>query len=137
MPKTTSRATRKNAQPARDPRALTRRYLEAQPPATRRALQQIRAIVRSVAPKAEEAFSYGIPGFRLDAAPLLWYAGWKTHVGLYPVGTALAEHGIDVSAYAASKGTVRFPLDSPLPQTLIKRIVKVRAAIVRAASKAR
>lgn len=104
-----------------------RKYLAAQPAKARAALKEIRDLIRTVAPGAEEHFSYGIPGFRLDGKPFLWYAGFKQHVSMYPIGTqirtALAAH---LDGYETSKGTVRFPLDEPVPTLLVKRLVRAR-----------
>jgi uncharacterized protein YdhG (YjbR/CyaY superfamily) len=106
-----------------------RLYLAARPPAVRRRLQQIRTIVRAAAPAAVEHFSYGIPAFRLAGQPLIWYAAFKHHIGLYPIqADLLRAHRIDVSGYETSTGTVRLPLDEPLPVALVKRLVKARAA---------
>jgi len=108
--------------------AQVRRYLASQPAKQRTALRTVRAAIRATAPKAVEHFSYGIPGFRLDGRPLVWYAAFKQHVSLYPVTAAirrpLAE---DMKGYKTSTGTIRFPLDEPMPVALIKKIVKARA----------
>lgn len=106
-----------------------RGYLAALPPDVRKILEGMRAAVRSAAPKATEAFSYGIPGFKLDGKPLVWCAAWKAHVSLYPIGPALlAKVGIDPEAYETSKGTIRFPLSKPPSAALVKRLVKARMA---------
>jgi len=108
-----------------------RAYMAAQPPAVRRRLQQIRAAVRATAPGAVEHFSYRMPGFRLRGKTLIWYAGFKHHVSLFPITPALLRaHRIDVAGYVTSKGTIQFPLDAPLPIALVKRLVKARAAEV-------
>ena len=102
-------------------------------PAARRALQSLRAVIRETVPDAVETISYGIPAFKADGRPLIYCAGWKAHVSLYPISEAFARsHGIDVSGYVLSKGTIRFPLDKPLPLRLVKRLVKARLAWVRA-----
>jgi uncharacterized protein YdhG (YjbR/CyaY superfamily) len=104
-------------------------YLAAQPPATRAVLERVRAAIRKAAPRAEETISYQVPAYRLDGGGMLWFAGWKEHVSLYPVSAAMiAELGDEIAPYVASKGTLRFPLSAPLPLRLIARIAKVRAA---------
>lgn len=104
------------------------RYMALQPAKHRAALRKIRAIIRATAPTAVEHFSYGIPGFRLNQRPLVWYAAFKQHVSLYPV-TASIKRALAgaLDGYQTSTGTIRLPLDEPMPVTVIKKIVKARA----------
>jgi uncharacterized protein YdhG (YjbR/CyaY superfamily) len=106
-----------------------RAYFAALSPPARRRMQQIRAIIRAAAPGATEHFSYGIPAFKLEGQPLVWYGAFRHHSSLYPITESLARaHRIDLSGYETAKGTVRFSLDAPLPTALVKRLVKARAA---------
>src|SRR5262245_40720906 len=109
--------------------AAIRAYFAELPPAARRRMQQIRATIRVAAPGATEHFSYGIPAFRLEGRPVIWYPALKRPRTPFPISAPFARgYGIDLSAYETAKGTVRFPLDAPLPVALVKRLVKARAA---------
>ena len=108
--------------------AQVRRYISAQAATHRTALRKIRATIRASAPRAVEHFSYGIPGFRLNDRPLVWYAAFKRHVSLYPVTASIKRALADaIDGYQTSTGTIRLPLDEPIPVGLIRKIVKARA----------
>ena len=126
--------SKKRAKDEGDTSARIRAYLAAQPPAARRELRTIRAAIRASAPNAVEAFSYGIPGFRLEDKTLVWYAGWKHHTSLYPITSAIRKTFADeLKGLKVSTGTVQFPLSDPVPAALVKRLVKARVAEVKAA----
>lgn len=113
-------------------RQQIQKYFAAVTPNARKRLTEMRKLVRSVAPSAIEHFSYGIPGFRLDGQPLVWFAAFKSHTSLYPIGDAIKRDLADaLEGYETSKGTVRFPLDKPLAMVLVRRLVKARVAEVR------
>ncbi len=95
-------------------------------------MQEVRKIIRSVAPDAIEHFSYRIPGFRLDGKVFVYYAAFKAHTSLYPMGAKIRKaNAAALKGYKMSTGTIRFPLDKPLPVALVKRLIKARVAEVR------
>ena len=120
---------------AADPSARVRTYFTSLPAASKKHLKHVRDAIRRAAPEAVEDFAYGIPAFRLDGRPFVYYAAFRHHVSLYPMTDAIRRtHATALSGYKTSKGTVQFPLDAPVPVTLIKRLVKARVAEVKATS---
>lgn len=113
-------------------------YIAAQPDAVRPLLVRLRAIIRKALPEAEEAISYQIPTFKIGGKPVIYFAGWKAHVALYPAtGRVATELADEIAPYKVSKGTLQFPLGKPIPVRLVTRIAKLRAEETRDAIKAK
>lgn len=102
-------------------------YIHEFPKETQLLLEQMRAIIHKAAPKAEELISYQMPAFRLADTMLVFFAGYKNHIGFYPSGSGIVEFEEQLSKYKYSKGAIQFPVDQPLPSALITKIVKFRA----------
>ncbi|HEX9510036.1 MAG TPA: DUF1801 domain-containing protein [Puia sp.] len=100
-------------------------YIAGFPKDIQQMLEDVRAAIRKAAPEAEEAIKYAIPTFTLNGN-LVHFAAFKNHIGFYPTPTGIASFAKELSAYKGAKGSVQFPLDKPMPLTLISRIVKFR-----------
>lgn len=100
-------------------------YIAKFPEEIQEILNNIRSLISKEAPKAEEAMTYGIPTFKLKGN-LVHFAAFKKHIGFYPTPGGIEAFKKELSEYDISKGTVRFPLDKPIPYTLIRKIVKFR-----------
>ncbi|MDH4089258.1 MAG: DUF1801 domain-containing protein [Cyclobacteriaceae bacterium] len=100
-------------------------YIASYPIAVQEILQKLRATIRKAAPKAEETINYQIPTFK-ENGNLVHFAAYKNHIGFYPASSGIKEFRKELSAYDGAKGSVRFPLDKPLPLALVSRIVKFR-----------
>ena len=100
-------------------------YIATQPEATRLILEQLRQIIKEIAPEAEESISYQMPAFKLNGM-LVWYAGYKKHVGFYPSSKPIEVFKDELKTYKTSKGAIQLPLNKPLPVELITKIVKFK-----------
>ena len=101
-------------------------YIAAFPPATQARLQEVRELIRSVAPAAIETMSYAIPTFDLNGKHLVHFAGYAKHIGFYPTPAAIEAFQDELDGYTRAKGSVQFPLNQPLPVDLIRRMVEFR-----------
>lgn len=109
-------------------------YLAAVSSDKRAALQRLRKTIHAAAPRAEECISYQLPAFRLDGKVLMWFGAGAKHCALYP-GTVLKGFEGELEDYETSKGTIRFQPDHPLPATLVRKLVKARAARIAAGNR--
>jgi uncharacterized protein YdhG (YjbR/CyaY superfamily) len=109
--------------------AAVEQYLSAVPEPARSTLVKVRAAVRAAAgTEATETISYGMPAFRYKGM-LVWYAAFKEHCSFFPGNSSLIEEfGEELAGYSTAKGTIRFPVDKPLPSSLIRKIVRARMA---------
>lgn len=105
-------------------------YLARVPEPARSTLEKVRAAIRAAAPaEATEALSYAMPAFRYKKGGLVAYAAFKNHCSFFPMSATLLDDFKDeLGACRTSKGTIQFPLDKPLPATLVKKIVTARVA---------
>lgn len=98
-------------------------YIASFPDEIRQTLAAVRRTVRQAIPApAEEAISYGIPAIGLDGRLVVWFAGWKRHISLYPIPSGDPALTAELAPYVAAKGTLRFPLTGPIPLDLIGRV---------------
>jgi uncharacterized protein YdhG (YjbR/CyaY superfamily) len=104
------------------------RYLAGVPEPARTTLNQVRAVIRSVAPpEATEGISYGIPTFKYKGM-LASFAAFSDHCSLFPGAGPMIEFKNELRSFQTSKGTIRFALNKPLPRNLLRKIVKARIA---------
>jgi uncharacterized protein YdhG (YjbR/CyaY superfamily) len=100
-------------------------YITTFPKNVQSILQELRQVIRDCAPEAEEAISYQIPTFKLNGN-LVHFAAFKNHIGFYPTSSGITRFKRELAHYEVSKGTVRFPIDEPIPFDLVRKIVKYR-----------
>ena len=100
--------------------------IEAFPENLRAILEKLRATVRKAAPEAVESISYDMPSFKLDGKRLVYFSAWKDHIGFYSIPEGSEAFRKQLSPYAGPKGSLRFPLEKPIPYDLVKKIVTLR-----------
>lgn len=104
-------------------------YLKGVREDQRAALERLRRTIEAAVPKAEECISYSIPAFRLGGRVLVGFGAKGDHCAFFPFsGTTVADHATDLAGYDTSKGTIRFQPDAPLPDALVRKLVKARIA---------
>lgn len=103
-------------------------YFAAFPEETQKALEQVRTIIRSIVPDARENMSYEMAAFKVNGKNFIGLAGWKKHISIYPIPSGTDAFNKAIAKYASGKGTMKFPLDQPLPLKLIERAVEYRLA---------
>ncbi len=111
-------------------------YIAGFPPEVQEILEKIRTTIREAAPDAQEAIKYRMPTFTLNGN-LVHFAAFKNHIGFYPVPTGIEKFKKELSVYEVGRGSVQFPLDKPIPYSLIGKIVKFRVKENLAGAKAK
>lgn len=101
-------------------------YISSFPAETGKILRKVYTTIKKAAPESAESISYGMPAFRTNGRPLVYFAGFKNHIGFYATPTGHAEFEQELSKYKRGKGSVQFPIDKPIPFDLIGRIVEFR-----------
>jgi len=102
-------------------------YIQDYPKNVETLLQKVRLTIRKAAPDAEEIISYSMPAYRQKGI-LVWFAGFKNHIGFYPGVSGIEHFKTELSRFKSAKGSVQFPIDKPIPLALISRIVKYRVS---------
>lgn len=102
------------------------KYISSFPPEIQQILKKIRSIILSEAPEAVESITYQMPAYRTNGKILVYFAGFKNHIGLYATPSAHSAFSDELSAYKHGKGSVQFPKDKPIPYDLIRNIVKFK-----------
>lgn len=105
-----------------NPKTVTE-YIAGFPPEVRKKLREVRQTIRKAAPKANETIKYQMPTYVLEGN-LVYFAGYKNHIAIYPVPNARAELGKELRPYLAHKSTLQFPLNKPVPLALIRKVVR-------------
>ncbi len=98
-------------------------YISTFPADIQAILENVRQAIQKAAPEAAETISYGIPTFNLNGKHLVFFAGWKHHISLYPLPAGDEAFQQELSHYKRAKGTIQFPLDKPIPYDLVEQIV--------------
>jgi uncharacterized protein YdhG (YjbR/CyaY superfamily) len=101
-------------------------YINSFPADIQKILGKIRGIIKKQAPEAVESISYGMPGYKTNKRPLVYFAAYKNHIGFYATPTGHEKFAEELSIYPQGKGSVQFPLGKPIPYNLITRIVEFR-----------
>jgi len=103
-------------------------YIASFPEEVQKTLEEIRATIKAAAPDAKEKISYQIPTFELNGRNLVHFAAWKNHISIYPIPPGSEAFNKEISRYVDGKGTLKFPLNEPMPFELIGKVVKLHVA---------
>ncbi|CAN5739838.1 DUF1801 domain-containing protein [soil metagenome] len=103
-------------------------YLASFPAEIQEILKEIRKTIHKHAPNASEGISYGMPAYKVNDKPLVYFAAFKNHIGFYATPTGHEAFATELAIYKQGKGSVQFPIDKPMPISLIANIVAFRLA---------
>jgi uncharacterized protein YdhG (YjbR/CyaY superfamily) len=99
------------------------KYIASFPPEVQERMNQLRALILEIAPEAEESMAYAMPAYKTNRKPLVYFAGYKNHIGFYATPTGHEQFKAELSAYKQGRGSVQFPLNKPLPLELIREMI--------------
>ena len=102
------------------------KYISTFPQDVQARLNQLRALIADMAPDAVEAMAYGMPGYKLNKKPFIYFGGFKNHIGFYPIPSGVEAFRQEFVDYSTSKGGIKFPHDKAIPFDMIKKIIKFR-----------
>lgn len=103
-------------------------YIASFPVETQNIMNKMRTLILTGAPDAIESIAYGMPAYKTYGKPLIYFAGYKNHIGWYALPSGQEAFSKELQGYKQGKGSVQFPLDAPIPFDLLQRIVAFRVA---------
>jgi len=109
-------------------------YIASFPPEVQERMNQLRALILEIAPEAEESMAYAMPAFKTKGKPLVYFAGYKNHIGFYATPTGHEQFKAELSEYKQGRGSVQFPLNKPLPLELIREMILFKFNEIRTAN---
>ncbi len=101
-------------------------YIKSFPKDVQQSLKQIREIIQKTAPDAVESIGYGMPAYKINGKPLVYFAAYEKHIGFYPTPSGTAKFKKELSQYKSGKGSAQFPIGEPIPFGLVEKIVAFR-----------
>jgi len=106
-------------------------YISKAPSSVQDILRRIRQIIKTMAPDAVESISYGMPAYKLNGKPLVYFAAFEHHIGFYATPETHESFAKELSKYKQGKGSVQFPLDQPMPYDLIEKMTVYKASLLK------
>ncbi|MEI6498529.1 MAG: DUF1801 domain-containing protein [bacterium] len=103
-------------------------YIESFSPEVQIILGEIRATICKTVPEADESISYGMPAYKINGKPIAYFAAFPHHIGFYPLPHIIDKFKSELAVYKQGKGSIQFPINKPMPLTLIAEIIKARVA---------